>query len=270
MTRSPSTPASEIPSPPRPESKSSTGRFNGLFWGDNVVFAADDAADVEPFFLAVAAQARLYEASAFVTLVREPAEIARAYPGPRRRRCAARRPAGPAAATPRRHCGALHRGPAAASPLRLDRGDERALGARDGGALLLARLPAAARARGDRLLVAPRRPAHAGVATRDRGNHAVRARRRRRSAADRQGGGTTARRRGERVSLRPRGRPARARGRAGGRPARARRSAASGSPVISARRISPGSPASRRAPSRRPSGAGAASRSRRCSIWPRS
>ncbi len=55
--------------------------LNGLFWGDNVVFAADDAADVEPFFLAVAAKAPLYEASAFVTLVREPAELEQAYPG---------------------------------------------------------------------------------------------------------------------------------------------------------------------------------------------
>ena len=31
--------------------------LNGLFWGDNVVFAADDAADVEPFYRAVAAKA---------------------------------------------------------------------------------------------------------------------------------------------------------------------------------------------------------------------
>jgi transcriptional regulator with XRE-family HTH domain len=55
--------------------------LNGLFWGDNVVFAADDAADVEPFFRAVAAKAPLYAASAFVNLVREPAELAEAYPG---------------------------------------------------------------------------------------------------------------------------------------------------------------------------------------------
>ena len=55
--------------------------LNGLFWGDNVVFAADDAADVEPFFLAVAAQLALYEAAAFVTLVRDPDELSRAYPG---------------------------------------------------------------------------------------------------------------------------------------------------------------------------------------------
>ena len=55
--------------------------LNGLFWGDNVVFAADDAADVEPFFRAVAAKAALYEASAFVTIVREPAELEQAYPG---------------------------------------------------------------------------------------------------------------------------------------------------------------------------------------------
>ena len=55
--------------------------LNGLFWGDNVVFAADDATDVEPFFLAVAAKAPLYAASAFVTFVREPAELKQAYPG---------------------------------------------------------------------------------------------------------------------------------------------------------------------------------------------
>jgi len=55
--------------------------LNGLFWGDNVVFAADDAADVEPFYLAVAAQASLYEASAFVTLTREPVELEQGYPG---------------------------------------------------------------------------------------------------------------------------------------------------------------------------------------------
>jgi transcriptional regulator with XRE-family HTH domain len=54
--------------------------LDGLFWGDNVVFAADDAADVEPFYLAVAAQASLYEASAFVALVRDPAELEQVFP----------------------------------------------------------------------------------------------------------------------------------------------------------------------------------------------
>ena len=55
--------------------------LNGLFWGDNVVFDAEQAADVEPFFRAVAAEATLYEASAFVTLAREPAELEQSYPG---------------------------------------------------------------------------------------------------------------------------------------------------------------------------------------------
>jgi len=54
--------------------------LNGLFWGDNVVFAADAATDVEPFYRAVAAKAPLYTGSAFVTLVREPTELRDAYP----------------------------------------------------------------------------------------------------------------------------------------------------------------------------------------------
>ena len=55
--------------------------LNGLFWGDNVVFAADDAADVEPFYRAVAAKAALYEALG-VRHARAGAGRARAaYPG---------------------------------------------------------------------------------------------------------------------------------------------------------------------------------------------
>ncbi len=57
------------------------GAMNGLYWGDNVVFDAETQAEVEPFYVAVAAQAASYEGTAFVTLVRDPAEIAERYPG---------------------------------------------------------------------------------------------------------------------------------------------------------------------------------------------
>ena len=55
--------------------------LNGLYWGDNVVFDAEHADEVEPFYRAVAAEAALYEGSAFVTLVREPTELERTFPG---------------------------------------------------------------------------------------------------------------------------------------------------------------------------------------------
>ena len=55
--------------------------LNGLYWGDNVVFDAELAADVEPFYLAVAAKAALYEGAAFVTLERDPGELERSFPG---------------------------------------------------------------------------------------------------------------------------------------------------------------------------------------------
>ncbi len=75
-----SDPSGEIPSTATTGVDELDRALNGLFWGDNVVFAADDAADVEPFFRAVAAKAARYEASAFVTLEREPAELERSYP----------------------------------------------------------------------------------------------------------------------------------------------------------------------------------------------
>src|SRR5262245_4935275 len=55
--------------------------LNGLYWGDNVVFDAELAADVEPFYAAVAAQAERYEGAAYVALHREPAELATTFPG---------------------------------------------------------------------------------------------------------------------------------------------------------------------------------------------
>ena len=72
---------------------------------------------------------------------------------------------------------------------------------RDRGRLLCPRLSAPARPRRDRLLGADRRPPHAGAASRDRGNHPVRARRQRRAPADRQGRGPPAGRRGQRLPL---------------------------------------------------------------------
>jgi transcriptional regulator with XRE-family HTH domain len=55
--------------------------LNGLYWGDNVVFDAELAVDVVPFYVAVAARADQYEGAAFVTLERDPEELARAFPG---------------------------------------------------------------------------------------------------------------------------------------------------------------------------------------------
>ena len=152
--------------------------LNGLFWGDNVVFAADDAAEVEPFFLAVAAKAPLYEASAFVALVREPAELEQAYPG--LEIIDARVGKRPVAAAAAARCdrATMCRLAASAAPVRLPGGDERPLGPRDRRPVLLTRLSAPARARCDRLLVAPCGRSHADAAPRDRRDHAVRARRR--------------------------------------------------------------------------------------------
>jgi len=48
---------------------------------DNVVFDAEDSSDSEPFFVAVASEAALYEKSDFVTVGREPEEVQAAYPG---------------------------------------------------------------------------------------------------------------------------------------------------------------------------------------------
>jgi transcriptional regulator with XRE-family HTH domain len=55
--------------------------LNGLYWGDNVVFDAEVAEEVAPFYTAVAAQSARYEGSAFVTLAREPDALVAEYPG---------------------------------------------------------------------------------------------------------------------------------------------------------------------------------------------
>ena len=55
--------------------------LGGLFWGDNVVWEAEDAASLEPFFDAVAKSRARYDFAAWVTLTRSPEELQKRYPG---------------------------------------------------------------------------------------------------------------------------------------------------------------------------------------------
>ena len=55
--------------------------LGGLYWGDNVVWQADDDAPVDAFFRAVAGTASHYQLAAFVSLGTAPAELERSYPG---------------------------------------------------------------------------------------------------------------------------------------------------------------------------------------------
>ena len=55
--------------------------LGGLYWGDNVVWDAEAAADVGPFYAAAAAKASEYDAAAYVTLTAEPEALEAAYPG---------------------------------------------------------------------------------------------------------------------------------------------------------------------------------------------
>ena len=161
--------------------------LNGLFWGDNVVFAADDAGEVEPFFRAVAAKAARYDGSAFVTLVRDPAEVERAYP---QLELIDARPGSPLA-QPRPLLDAVAaRCAGAARQLLLfdsleamsDRwGSETAGRFFSRGCPLLLGLGAIA------YWSLPAAESHAKVAARGRGDHAVRTRRRRWAAPDCQG-----------------------------------------------------------------------------------
>lgn len=55
--------------------------LGGLFWGDNVVWEAEDPAGLEPFLHAVNEARERYDVAAYVTLTRPPAEIASVHPG---------------------------------------------------------------------------------------------------------------------------------------------------------------------------------------------
>jgi transcriptional regulator with XRE-family HTH domain len=55
--------------------------LDGLFWGDNVVWEAEDAAATAPFYAALADQRAAYDLAAYVTLTRSPDEVRAAHPG---------------------------------------------------------------------------------------------------------------------------------------------------------------------------------------------
>jgi transcriptional regulator with XRE-family HTH domain len=55
--------------------------LDGLYWGDNVVWEAEDAAAVEPFYAALSDQRAAYDFRGYVALSREPDDVRAAYPG---------------------------------------------------------------------------------------------------------------------------------------------------------------------------------------------
>jgi transcriptional regulator with XRE-family HTH domain len=57
------------------------GALGSLYWGDNVVWEAEETATLEPFFAAVASRREDYDFRAYVTLTRSPAEVLAAHPG---------------------------------------------------------------------------------------------------------------------------------------------------------------------------------------------
>jgi transcriptional regulator with XRE-family HTH domain len=80
-----------LPALPRPamsdDAAASTGipaldaALDGLYWGDNVVWEAEDTAAVEPFYAALADQRGAYDLAAYVSLNRSPDDVQAAYPG---------------------------------------------------------------------------------------------------------------------------------------------------------------------------------------------
>jgi transcriptional regulator with XRE-family HTH domain len=55
--------------------------LDGLYWGDNVVWEAEDAAAVEPFYGALADQRGAYDFCGYVTVTRDPDEVRATYAG---------------------------------------------------------------------------------------------------------------------------------------------------------------------------------------------
>ena len=79
----PSDPEAGVPRSPTattglPELDAALG---GLFWGDNVVWEAEDADSLEPFFGALVQSRPRYDFAAWVTLTRSPEELQERYPG---------------------------------------------------------------------------------------------------------------------------------------------------------------------------------------------
>ena len=139
--------------------------LGGLFWGDNVVWEAEDADSLEPFFGALVQSRPRYDFAAWVTLTRSPEELQERYPG---FEVIDARPESDLAQP-----GALIQAVRQACSSRLHdlvlfdglEADERALGSEDGAAVLHAQLPPPAGARRDRVLVARADGAPAGDAS---------------------------------------------------------------------------------------------------------
>jgi transcriptional regulator with XRE-family HTH domain len=55
--------------------------LDGLFWGDNVVWEAEEHADAEPFYRSLADRHAEYDLAAYVSLDRPPEAVRAAYPG---------------------------------------------------------------------------------------------------------------------------------------------------------------------------------------------
>jgi transcriptional regulator with XRE-family HTH domain len=71
--------------PPHPTATTGIAELDaalgGLFWGDNVVWEAEETGVLEPFFAAVAESRARYDFAAWVTLTRSPEELEAVYPG---------------------------------------------------------------------------------------------------------------------------------------------------------------------------------------------
>src|SRR3954463_5145641 len=76
-----------LPSPMTDDAAASTGvaaldaALDGLYWGDNVVWEAEDGAAVESFYGALSDQRDAYDCRAYVALSRDPEAVRAAYPG---------------------------------------------------------------------------------------------------------------------------------------------------------------------------------------------
>src|SRR5689334_20703607 len=55
--------------------------LDGLYWGDNVVWEAEEERTVQPFFAAIADGRDDYDLALYVSLTRSPEEVAAACPG---------------------------------------------------------------------------------------------------------------------------------------------------------------------------------------------
>jgi transcriptional regulator with XRE-family HTH domain len=55
--------------------------LGGLYWGDNVVWEHEDGGSADPFYRAIAVVSGTYRNASYVAVDRDPADVARAFPG---------------------------------------------------------------------------------------------------------------------------------------------------------------------------------------------